>query len=122
MYIKSARKDLNDFIPNFSYVATLALSPIFDHLKTNNIIKGIPCNFDETDYFSGHFNVSARTLIFHFEFDITCTLISIPQQDNEISDHLKFHFRLNPKEMLSINMIGGCTISYAAVLLTHRQD
>ena len=121
-YIKSARKDLNDIIPDFSYVATLALSAINDNLKINNIIKGIPCLFDETDYISGHFNVNARTLIFHYEFDITYTLISVPPQDNEIADHLKFHFRLNKEETLSINMIPGCTISYAAILLTHRQD
>jgi len=77
-----------------------------------------------TGYASLFYNLDARTMEAHTEFDMNMTTIYVQKQEwNKRMNHLMFQFHLtgNDDGLLSIPMNPGTVLYYHGYLLTHQQ-
>jgi len=117
--LNSARNSIDKLLPFFTSVSAMTRNVIQKNLN-HEVITGIQSH--RCEYPTAHFNFNARTEIFHTEWDVTYTLIFVPQGFHQTVTDLQFQFRISDDSTVVIGMGSGVTISYAAWLLTHRQQ
>ena len=86
---------------------------------------GIDSTFQNESYpfMSAHLNVNCQAMLPHIEHDVTYTSIFVMKKYNgkDITDVLRFNFRLNEDTVLKIVMYEGYSNIYSEMLLTHNQ-